>query len=231
MIGYKSSIHQRNSLCKQEWVPKFLWQLLVSSKACFLNTRLQRASVLQHLQYIRLYNDCRDISVYKGQGGKLQLNECYLWALRPQYLRNCHATVTNIATWPREYFGKPLPFNTVHRCIQKCNWNCIMQPRSHIPALCRNTGKFSGPKLILILVWKTVEPCGVVRWLHILACFQKKVAIELSVSKMKLTIQIPISERCKSQHLWWHGGASVPTAWVNCMYVKVPLTLRCMLEF
>ena len=32
-----------------------------------------------------------------------------------------------------------------------------------------------------------------------------------------------------SIYLWWYGGASMPTAWVICIYVKVPL--RLMLEF
>ena len=30
---------------------------------------------------------------------------------------------------------------------------------------------------------------------------------------------------------WWYGGASVPTAWVICIYVKVPLMRRLMLEY
>ena len=38
-------------------------------------------------------------------------------------------------------------------------------------------------------------------------------------------------QKCKNQPLWWYGGASVPTAWVICIYVKVPLMRRLMLEF
>ena len=43
------------------------------------------------------------------------------------------------------------------------------------------------------------------------------------VQKMKKTIQTVTNKKCKNQPLWWYGGASVPTAWVICIYVKVPL--------
>ena len=39
------------------------------------------------------------------------------------------------------------------------------------------------------------------------------------------------NEKCKNQPLWWYGGASVPTAWVICIYLKVPLMWRLILEF
>ena len=39
------------------------------------------------------------------------------------------------------------------------------------------------------------------------------------------------NKKCKNQPLWWYGGASVPTAWVICIYVKVPFIRRLMLEF
>jgi len=42
------------------------------------------------------------------------------------------------------------------------------------------------------------------------------------IPKMTKTIQAVISERCKSQRLWWCGGASVATAWIICICVKVP---------
>ena len=42
--------------------------------------------------------------------------------------------------------------------------------------------------------------------------FGKKMDIKVSVPKIKGTIQTFISERCKSQHLLWYRGASVPMA-------------------
>lgn len=70
---------------------------------------------------VKRFREFRDISVRKGQGRKPLLNARDLRALRRHCLRNRHATVTIIATWAREYFGKPLSLNTVRRCIQKCN--------------------------------------------------------------------------------------------------------------
>ena len=37
--------------------------------------------------------------------------------------------------------------------------------------------------------------------------------------------------QASNSKVWWYGGASVPTAWVICIYVKVPLMQRHMLEF
>lgn len=45
-----------------------------------------------------------DISVRKRQGRKPLLNVCDLLALRQDCLRNCHASVSNIATWAIVYF-------------------------------------------------------------------------------------------------------------------------------
>ena len=56
-----------------------------------------------------------------GQGWKPLLNVCDRRALRWYCLRNRHATMMDIATWAREYFGKSLSLNTVRRCIKKCN--------------------------------------------------------------------------------------------------------------
>lgn len=37
--------------------------------------------------------------------------------------------------------------------------------------------------------------------------------------------------KVQNQHLSWSRGASVATAWLTCIYVKVPLTQRCTLGF
>ena len=59
--------------------------------------------------------------VRKGEGCKPLLNAHDHRALRWYCLRNSHATMMDIATWARKYFGQSLPLNTVHRCIKKCN--------------------------------------------------------------------------------------------------------------
>ncbi|XP_072136367.1 uncharacterized protein [Mobula birostris] len=70
---------------------------------------------------VKSFREFRDISVRKGQGRKPLLNARDLRALRRHCLRNRPATVTIIAAWAWEYFGKPLSLNTIRRCIQKCN--------------------------------------------------------------------------------------------------------------
>ena len=35
----------------------------------------------------------------------------------------------------------------------------------------------------------------------------------------------------KNEPLWWYGGASVPTTWVICIYVKTPLIQRLIWTF
>ena len=68
---------------------------------------------------------------------------------------------------------------------------------------------------------------------HVLisTCFWEKTDVGFYVPKMKKTIQTFTSEKCKSQPLWRYVDASVPTAWVICIYMKVPLMQRLMLEF
>ena len=44
--------------------------------------------------------------------------------------------------------------------------------------------------------------------------------------KGRRTIQIVISAKFKSLHLWWYGGVLVPMAWVTCISVKAPLMLK-----
>lgn len=72
-----------------------------------------------------------------------------------------------------------------------------------------------------------VKTCSLVRWVRISACFQEK-------PKMKKTMQTAkdrLWERCKSQHLSWFGGASLPIAWVTWICVKVHTAWRSILGF
>ena len=48
--------------------------------------------------------------------------------------------------------------------------------------------------------------------------------------KMNNTIQTFSNKKCKNHPLWWYGDASVPMAWVICIYVKVPLMQVGILE-
>ena len=72
---------------------------------------------------------------------------------------------------------------------------------------------------------------SLVRRVHISACFWEKQTSDSACQRWKRSIQAVTNEKCKNQPLWWYGGASVPTAWVICIYVKVPLMRRLMLEF
>ena len=79
--------------------------------------------------------------------------------------------------------------------------------------------------------WKTVEMFSLVRGVHISACFGEKWTSDSTCQRWKRPSRLLPNEKCKNQPLWWYGGASVPTAWVICVYVKVPLMRRLMLEF
>ena len=75
-----------------------------------------------------------------------------------------------------------------------------------------------------------MEMCSLVRRVHISTCFWEIRTSDSTFQRWK-TIQTVTKKKCKNQPLWWYGGASVPTAWVICIYVKVPLIRRLMLEF
>ena len=172
-----------------------------------------------------------EISVCKGQGRKPLLNACDHQALKWYCLRNCHATMMDIATWAREYFGKSLSLNTVRRCIKKCNLKLYYANRKAFINFAQKPPLSStGPKVI----WDGPKDSGNVfsgQKIPHFSLFLEKTDIGFYVPKMKKTIQTVTNEKCKKQPLWWYGGASVPMAWVICIYVKVPLMQRLMLEF
>ena len=62
---------------------------------------------------VKRFWESGEISVRKVQGRKPLLNACDHRALRWYCSRNHHATMMDIATWAREYFGKSLSLNTV----------------------------------------------------------------------------------------------------------------------
>ena len=70
---------------------------------------------------VKRFRESGKILVCKGQGWVPLLIECDHQALSWYCLRGHHATMMDIATWAREYFGKSLSLNTVHRCIKKYN--------------------------------------------------------------------------------------------------------------
>lgn len=69
---------------------------------------------------IKRYRESGEIIVRKGQGRKPILNARALRIFRRHCVTHRNSTITDIATWAREFFGKPLSLNTVRRCIQKC---------------------------------------------------------------------------------------------------------------
>ena len=50
-------------------------------------------------------------------------------------------------------------------------------------------------------------------------CFWEKWTSDYMCQRWKKNIRTVTNEKCKNQPLWWYGGASVPTAWVTCIYV------------
>ncbi len=85
---------------------------------------------------VKRFRESREISVCVGQGRKPKLNVHDLWAFRWLCIRNRHAAMLNITTWPQEYFGKPLSLNTVCRCINKCNLNlCYSRRKLYINSM------------------------------------------------------------------------------------------------
>ena len=158
---------------------------------------------------VKRFRESGEISEHKGQGQKPLLNARDHRALRRYCLRNRHATMMNIATWAREHFGKSLS--------AAASWNCIMQRGRHLLILSRNDAEFSGPKVI----WDGPKDSGNVlsgQTSQHFSLFLGKTDIGFYVPKMTKPIQTGTNAKVQKQPLWWYGGASVPTAWVICMW-------------
>ena len=99
-----------------------------------------------------------------------------------------------------------------------------MQKGRHLFIFCRNAAEFSGPDVI----WGSLKDSGNVfsgQTSPHFNLFLGKTDIGFYMPKMKKNIQTVTNEKCQN------GGASVPTAWVICIYVNVPLMQSLMLEF
>ena len=131
----------------------------------------------------------------------------------------------DIATWAREYFGKSLSVNTVCRCIKKYNLK-LQYAEEGIYKFCAETLPSSQGTKSSEMDQKTVEMSSLVRHVHILACFWEHRILPCQRWTRPSRLLL-----CKNQPLWWYRGATVPTAWVICIHVKVTLMRRLMLEF
>ena len=134
--------------------------------------------------------------VCKGQVWKLLLNARDHRSLRRYCLRNRHASMMDIATWAREYFGKSLSLNTVRRCI-KCNLKLYSAKRKAFHIFFVETPQSSlGPKSSeMVRKWKHVlwshfslffgkNGCRILRAKNEKDhpdCYQRKVQIPASV--------------------------------------------------
>ena len=105
-------------------------------------------------------------------------------------------------TWPHGIWSATASINAT--------WNCIMHRERHLLILSVNAAKFSGP-------WAICDGPG----------DSGNVLCAKDVKGHPYGYQ----RKVQKQSLWWYGGASVPTAWVICRYLKVPLMPRLMLEF
>ena len=122
----------------------------------------------------------------KDQGWKPLLNVHDHQAHRRYSLRNRHATMMDTATWAREYFGKSLLLNTVHRCIQKCNLKLNYEKRKAFINLCAEMlSSLRGLKSSEMDL-KTKEMCSLVRQVHTSAWFWGKQTSGSTCQRRKL---------------------------------------------
>ena len=175
---------------------------------------------------MKRFRESGEILVCKGQGQKPLHNVHDHWALRRYCLRNHRATTMDIATWAREYFGKSLLLNTVHRCTMKCNLKLYYGKRKAF-ILRRNAAEFSGPKVI----WDGPKDNGNVFSGRTSQLVFVKNGRWILCDKDEKDHPDCYQRKVQNQPLWWYGGASVPTTWVICIYVKVPLMWRLMFTF
>ena len=179
-------------------------------------------SILHNI--VKRFRESGEISVCKGQERTPLLNACDNHAL------NCHATMMDIATWAQEYFGKSMSLNTVCRCIKECNLKLYYAKRKafiNFAQKCRRVLWARSHLRWIERQWKCVLWSDNPHF----SLFLGKTDIGFYVPKLKKTIQTVKNGKCKNQPPWWYGGASVPTSWVICLYVKVPLMRRLMLAF
>ena len=173
---------------------------------------------------VKRFRESGEISVRKGQGRKPLLNVHDHRALRQYCLRNHHATMMDIATWA----GSTLKIIVTQHSLplhQEMQLEIVLCKEEGIYKFCAEMPPSSLGRSHLR--WTERQ------WKRVLwsdeSTFQL-VFFGFYVPKKK-TIQTVTNEKCKNQPLWWYGGASVPMAWVICIYVKVPLMQRLMLEF
>ena len=91
-------------------------------------------------------------------------------ALRRYCLRNRHATMMDIATWAREYFGKSLSVNTVRRRVNKCNLKLYYAKRKAFIKFAQKRRRVHWSQSHL----RWTEKCSLVRRVQITACFWEK---------------------------------------------------------
>ena len=138
-----------------------------------------------------------------------------------------HATMMDIATWALEYVGKSLSFNTICHCIKNCNLKLYYAKMKTFTHFAQKPQSYLGPKSSEMekRQWKHVL------WSDESAYFWGKRMLHSLCQRWKKNIQTVTNKKCKNQPLWWYGSASVATAWVICIYVKVPLMQKLRLEF
>ena len=102
------------------FVSNFVRELSVSSKTMILSAKNLGVLPSTDHNIVKRFRESGEI-LRKGEGRKSLLNACDHRSLRRYCLRNRHATMMDIATQAREYFGKSLSLNTVRCCIKKCN--------------------------------------------------------------------------------------------------------------
>jgi len=155
---------------------------------------------------------------------KLQLDTSDLWTVKQHSINNCHSTRADITMWARNYFIKPLsriPIQSyIHKCKIKMYW---AKKKPHI-TLSRGGIDVSG----LRLIWHEPSHSGTLFWsdqsvFQIFFVLFGRTDVLYSGLKTERLIKTFISNKPKSQPLWYHGAISVPLIKLMLASVKVRL--------
>ena len=216
------------------FVPNFMRELPVILKTIFLSARLQKMQAFHLPQFIISWKDSGSqgkSQCVKAKGRNradcLRDHRALRWYVfeKPSCYHDGHSHMGSGILW------KILVTQHSPALHQEMQLEIVLcKEEGNLLILHRNASEFSGPEVI----WDGPKGSGNMfsgQMSPHFSLFLGKTDNGFYVPKMKKTIQIVTNEKCKTSLWGWYGGASVPMAWVICIYVKVPLMRRLMLEF
>ena len=148
-----------------------------------------------------------------------------LWILRRDCMRNCHSAVLNIAKWAQEYFRKLLSLNTVNCSIKKCKLKLYYaRKKPHINSIKKHCQVLWARAH---LRWSQRNVCAADESMFQLVFWEKRTEFFMPKNKASRLLSAK-GPKAKISH---GMGPSVPTVWLTCIHVKVPLMQRSVSEF